>query len=55
MSKYILILKPLYNAMISIMADTVTDTTSCGTAGSAVSEIENKHHLEENDNQLINN
>ena len=31
--------------MISIMADTVTDTTSCGTAGSAVSEIENKHHL----------
>ena len=27
-------------AMISIMGDTVTDTTSCGTADSAVSERE---------------
>ena len=31
--------------MISIIVDTVTDTTSCGTADSAVSEIENRHHL----------
>ena len=36
--------KLLY-AMISIMADTVTDTTSCGIADSAVSEVENRHHL----------
>ena len=26
------------------MADTVTDTTSCGTVNSTVSEIENRHH-----------
>ena len=34
--------------MISIEVlnvDTVTDTTSCRTADSAVSEIENRHHL----------
>ena len=31
--------------MIIIMADTVTDTTSCGTADSAVSEITNRHCL----------
>ena len=39
------------------MVDTVTDTTSCRTADSAVSELENIHHLQvkENDNQCINN
>ena len=31
--------------MTSIIVDTVTDTTSRGTADSAVSEIENRHHL----------
>ena len=30
---------------ISRVVDTVTDTTSCGTADNAVSEIENRHHL----------
>ena len=28
------------------MVDTVTDTTSCRTADSAVNEIENRHHLQ---------
>ena len=40
------------------MVDTVSDTNSCRTADSAVSEIENIHvrHLsvKENDNQYIN-
>ena len=38
------------------MVDTVNDTTSCRTADSAVSEIENIHYLsvKENDNQYIN-
>ena len=38
------------------MVDTVTDTTSFRMADSAVSEIENIHHLQvkENDNQYIN-
>ena len=38
------------------MVDTVTDTTSFRTADSAVSEIENRHHLyvKDNDNQCIN-
>ena len=31
--------------MISIMVDTVANTISCGTTDSAVSEIENRHHL----------
>ena len=32
--------------MISIgIVDTVTDTTSCRTADSSVSETENRHHL----------
>ena len=31
--------------MISRMVDTVTDTTSCGTASNAVSEIKNRHYL----------
>ena len=31
--------------MISIMVDTVADTTSCGTADCPVSEIESRHHL----------
>ena len=34
--------------MINIMADTVTDTTSCGTADGTVSEIENRHHVNDN-------
>ena len=38
----IIIINPLY---IIIMVDTVTDTTSCRTAASAVSEIENIDHL----------
>ena len=39
------------------MFDTVTNTSTCRTADSAVSEIGNKHHLlvKENDNQFINN
>ena len=37
--------------MISIIVDKVTDTTSCWTADSAISE---RHHLvKENDNQFI--
>ena len=38
------------------MVDSVTDTTSCRMADSAVNEIENIHHLlvKENDNQYIN-
>ena len=38
------------------MVDTVSDTNSCRTADSAVSEIENIRHLsvKENDNQYIN-
>ena len=38
------------------MVDTVTDTTSCRTADSAVSKIENIHYLsvKENDNHYIN-
>ena len=31
--------------MIIIMVGTVANTTSCGTVDSAVSEIENIHHL----------
>ena len=31
--------------MVDTVTDTVTDTTSCRTADSAVSEIENIHHL----------
>ena len=42
--------------MKSITAYTVTDTTSCGTSDSTVSEVENRHHLyvKTNDNQSIN-
>ena len=36
------------------MVDTVTDTTSCRTADSAVSEIENHLQVKDNDNQCIN-
>ena len=34
------------------MVDTVTDTNSCRTADSAVSEIENRHHHWSSSNQF---
>ena len=35
----------IINTLECQVVDTLTDTTSCGTADNAVSEIENSHHL----------